>query len=197
MAGLLILACAGCTPKHFTANDYEHKKPATILILPPVNKTPQEGVEDVVYPIFVRAIGERGYYVYSPEYVREIFNRNKLQDPGRIHALPVEKITNVFQPDAILFIAVEDWAAKYYVFGNTITTEISARLVETKKGEELFNMTYKYEYDPSAGQSSLAAMVVMALVTSVAEKSYLEPAARTNINVIAGQLPKGKYDDLW
>ncbi|MDD5225788.1 MAG: DUF799 family lipoprotein, partial [Candidatus Omnitrophica bacterium] len=101
---------AGCTPNHFLIKEYEKQRPLSVLVLPPVNQTPQEGVEDVVYPIFVRAIGEKGYYVYSPEYVQEIFQRNKLQEAGRIHALPYKKCYDVFGPDAILYITVEKWA---------------------------------------------------------------------------------------
>jgi hypothetical protein len=188
---------AGCAPKHFLIDGYEQKKPASILVLPPVNKTAQEGVEDVVYPIFVRAIGEKGYYVYSPEFVREIFNQNKLEDPGRIHELPYDKISSVFYPDGILYITVEDWAGKYYLFGNMITTAIFARLVDGKTGEELFNMRYTHQYDPAASQSSIAGKLVMALVTAFAEKSYLEPAARMNTAAIVKQLPEGKYAEQW
>lgn len=187
--------CGG--PKFFLINGYETKKPASILVLPPVNQTPQEGVEDIVYPIFVRAIGEKGYYVYSPEFVREIFNQNKLEDPGRIHALPFDKISGVFHPDGILYITVEDWSAKYYLLGNMVTTVIAARLVDGRTGEELFNMRYTYQYDPAGSQSSLAGKMVMALVTSMAEKSYLEPAARANTTVIASKVPRGKYDAEW
>lgn len=188
---------AGCTPKHFLIQDYEKQRPLSVLILPPVNQTPQEGVEDVVYPIFVRAIGEKGYYVYSPEYVQEIFHRNKLQEAGRIHALPYKKFHDVFGPDAILYITVEKWAAKYYVIGNMIDTQIFARLIDAKTGVELFNMRYQYAYDPSAGQSSLAGQLVVALVSKFAEKSYLVPAARCNIGMISKQLPKGSSDEKW
>jgi hypothetical protein len=193
----LLLVLSGCTPKHFLIPSYEQKKPARILVLPPMNKTPQEGVENFLYPIFTRAIGEKGYYVYSPEFVREIFNQNKLEDAGRIYDLPYDKITSVFHPDAILYITVEQWAGQYYLIGNTITTTILARLIDARTGEELFNMRYTHKYDPSAGQSSLVGKVVMALVTAMAEKSYLEPAARANTTVIAKYVPRGKYDDKW
>jgi hypothetical protein len=201
LCGLGILAItalfAGCAPQHFLIKDYEKQRPLSVLILPPVNQTPQEGVEDVVYPIFVRALGEKGYYVYSPEYVQEIFHRNKLQEAGRIHALPYKKFYDVFGPDAILYITVEKWAAKYYLVGNQIDTQIYARLIDAKTGVELFNMRYEYAYDPAAGQSSIAGKLVMAIVSKFAEKSYLEPAARMNIGMISKQLPKGINNEKW
>lgn len=195
---LALISLTGCgAPRHFLIEGYEQKKPASILILPPKNMTPQEGVEDVVYPLFVRAIGEKGYYIYSPEFVREIFNQNKLQDPGRIYALPYDKISNVFHPDGILYVTVEDWAAKYYLLGNMVTTTIAVKLIDGKNGQELFNMRYTHQYDPSAGQSSLIGKMVMALVTTMAEKTYLIPAAQANISMIAKQIPGGKYDSEW
>lgn len=193
----LVVFFAGCTPKHFLIQDYQKQRPLSILVLPPVNQTPQEGVEDVVYPLFVRAIGEKGYYVYSPEYVQEIFHRNKLQEAGRIHALPYKKFYDVFGPDAILYITVEEWAAKYYLIGNQINTQIFARLVDAKTGVELFNMRYQYAYDPAAAQSSIAGRVIVALASKFSEKSYLEPAARCNIGIISKQLPKGINDEKW
>ncbi len=57
----LMVVAAGCSaPKHFLIQGYETKKPASILVLPPKNETPQEGVEDIVYPIILRTIGEKG-----------------------------------------------------------------------------------------------------------------------------------------
>ena len=198
---LCVLATAifftGCAPKFFLIKDYQQHRPLSVLVLPPVNQTPQEGVEDVVYPIFVRAIGEKGYYVYSPEYVQEIFHRNKLQEAGRIHALPYTKFYDVFGPDAILYITVEKWAAKYYLVGNQIDTQIFARMIDAKTGAELFNMRYEFAYDPAAAQSSIAGKLVMAIASKFAEKSYLEPAARCNIGTISKQLPKGPSNEKW
>jgi hypothetical protein len=195
LAGIVFFA--GCTPKFFLIPEYQKQRPLSVLVLPPVNQTPQEGVEDVVYPIFVRAIGEKGYYVYSPEYVQEIFHRNKLQEAGRIHALPYKKFYDVFGPDAILYITVEKWAAKYYLIGNMIDTQIFARLIDAKTGVELFNMRYQYTYDPAAAQSSIAGKLIVAIASKFAEKSYLVPAARVNIATISKQLPKGLNDDKW
>ena len=197
--GILAVAVCftGCAPKHFLIKDYQQHRPLSVLVLPPVNQTPQEGVENVVYPIFVRAIGEKGYYVYSPEYVQEIFHRNKLQEAGRIHALPYKKFYDVFGPDAILYITVEKWAAKYYLIGNQIDTQIFAKLIDAKTGAELFNMRYEFAYDPAAAQSSIAGKLVMAIASKFAEKSYLEPAARCNIGAISKQLPKGPSNEKW
>ena len=187
----------GCGPKYFLRDNYEKQKPLSILIVPPLNKTAQEGVETVVYPIFVRAVGSKGYYVYSPEYVQEIFNKNKFQDPGRIHALAPERIYDVFKPDAILYIAIEEWAAKYYLLGNMINTQIYARLIDGKTGVELFNMRYKHAYDPAAGQSSIAGKLIVAMVSKLGEKAYIVPAARTNILTISKKIPEGEYEDKW
>lgn len=192
-----ILLFSGCTPAHFLIKDYDTQKPLSVLMLPPVNQTPQEGVENVVYPLFVRALGEKGYYVYSPEYVQEIFHRNKLQEAGRIHALPYKKFYDVFGPDAILYVTVEKWAAKYYLIGNMIDTQIYAQLIDAKTGVELFNMRYQFAYDPAAAQSFLAGKLIVAMASKFAEKTYLEPAARANIGVISKQLPQGINDAKW
>jgi len=194
---MIVVAVGGCGPKHFLIQDYQTHRPYTILILPPVNNTPQEGVEDIVYPVFTRAVGDKGYYVYSPEYIWEVFKRNKLQDAGRIHSVPHEKLAEVFQPDALLYITVEEWAAKYYLLGNAINTQIYASLIDAENGEELFNMRFKHVYDPAAGQSSLAGKMVMALVSKMGEKSYIEPAAKVNIATIAKFIPEGKNATKW
>lgn len=195
--GSVLLVTSGCVPEHFIIDEYESQKPISILVVPPLNQTPQAEVEDVVYPIFTRAIGQKGYYVYSPEYVRAVFNRNKLEDAGRIHQLSHDKFYDVFGSDAILFITVEDWSAKYYLLGNVITTVIHARMVDAKSGVELFDMRYEYKYDPSAGQSSIAGKLVSAIVSKLGEKSHIIPAARANIGVIANQIPEGQNNEIW
>lgn len=193
----LILFVSGCGPEFFLVDKYDDVKPLSILVLPPDNQTPQEGVEEVLYPLIIRGLGEKGYYVYSPEYVIEVFNRNKFDNAGRIHGIPPKKLAAVFGSDAILYVSVEEWASKYMVLGNMICTQFFVRLVDSKTGDELFNMRFKHQYDTASGQSSLIGKLVASIVTKIGEKAYYEPASRMNFMNIMCRLPEGPKNEEW
>ncbi|HBX57746.1 MAG TPA: hypothetical protein DEH10_20550, partial [Pseudomonas sp.] len=100
----LLSGCATPTPYDYTA--FEQNKPNSILVLPPVNKSPDikatySMLSQVTYPL-----AEAGYYVLPVALVDETFKQNGLTNADEMHMAPPAKLREIFGADAALYIDV-------------------------------------------------------------------------------------------
>ncbi|MFJ2364581.1 DUF799 domain-containing protein [Pseudomonas sp. NPDC087697] len=140
MAGLLALAVlGGCvSPKTVDYSAYKQSRPKTILVLPPLNNSPDvkasySMLSQVTYPL-----AEAGYYVLPITLVDETFHQNGLTTPADIHQAPANKLREIFGADAALYITVTDYGTRYMVISSATVVTASAKLVDLKTGTTLW-----------------------------------------------------------
>ncbi|RON08725.1 hypothetical protein BK659_15255 [Pseudomonas brassicacearum] len=140
MAGLLALAVlGGCvSPKTVDYSAYKQSRPKTILVLPPLNNSPDvkasySMLSQVTYPL-----AEAGYYVLPIALVDETFHQNGLTTPADIHQAPANKLREIFGADAALYITVTDYGTRYMVISSATVVTASAKLVDLKTGTTLW-----------------------------------------------------------
>lgn len=140
MAGLLALAVlGGCvSPKTVDYSAYKQSRPKTILVLPPLNNSPDvkasySMLSQVTYPL-----AEAGYYVLPIALVDETFHQNGLTTPADIHQAPANKLQEIFGADAALYITVTDYGTRYMVISSATVVTASAKLVDLKTGTTLW-----------------------------------------------------------
>jgi hypothetical protein len=187
LAALLLVHC-GPTPKIHP--NYEQRKPTVVVVLPPENTTGGTGVEEIVYPMIFEKMANRGYYCLSPELVRGIFNANKLEDAGRINALPVQKFKEIFGADAALRVRVLDWTSKYFVISSTVTVKFEMTLIDAATGEELWSLTNEVSKAPGGSNSLVGALVSAAMNAALTQ---YEPIAEENAKTMTETIPEGNY----
>ena len=106
IAALSLVACAVPVKKDYTV--YKQSKPRSILVLPPLNNSPDVHASYSVLSTVTQPLSEAGYYVFPVALVDQTFRENGMSNPGEMHQAPIAKIREVFGADAALYITVSD-----------------------------------------------------------------------------------------
>src|SRR5512143_3001912 len=119
MIGLLALDAllGGCTIEHpdvdYTA--FRESKPRSILVLPPLNNSPDIRATYSFLSTVTKPLAEAGYYVFPVALVDQTFKENGLPNPGEMHQVPFEKLREIFGADATLYITVTQYGSSYQI----------------------------------------------------------------------------------
>lgn len=138
-AALTMLAFgAGCatTPTDYRA--YIQHMPRSILVLPPLNESPEVLAPYTFLSTITRPLAERGYYVFPVAVVDAMMKDNGLPTPGEMHQVSLEKIDQIIGADAVLYVTIEDWGSEYKVLASVTTVTVRCRLVDVKSGAILW-----------------------------------------------------------
>jgi hypothetical protein len=175
MAGLLALAVlGGCvSPKTVDYSAYKQSRPKTILVLPPLNNSPDVKasyslLSQVTYPL-----AEAGYYVLPIALVDETFRQNGLTTPADIHQAPANKLQEIFGADAALYITVTDYGTRYMIISSETVVTASAKLVDLKSGTTLWTGSARASSEEGGnnGGGNLIGMLITAAVKQVINSS--------------------------
>jgi hypothetical protein len=188
---VFLFVLIGCGPKPFIHPDYAKMKPKVIVVLPPENTTTNDNVESVAYPILFEKLSNRGYYCISPELVRAVFNANRLEDAGRINALPPQKMKEVFNADAVFRTKILDWSSKYVILSSTVTITLDMEMLDATTGEKLWAFKSTVSKAPGDGGGSLLGALISAAVN--AAFTQYEPIMEENAKNSITLVPLGDY----
>ena len=86
-------------------------------------------------------LAESGYYVFPVTLTEETFKQNGLTVPADIHALPFDKLRQIFGADAALYIDVMHYKTSYALLASETRVTAKARLVDLRSSTELWNGT--------------------------------------------------------
>jgi hypothetical protein len=172
LAALLCLAvvstgCATRAPKDYT--DYLESKPASIVVLPPVNNTVEVQASNSVLSYVTRPLAEAGYYVMPVALVSETFQENGLTQPQDMHAVSTDKLRQFFGADAALYIQISQYGTSFQVLNSVTQVTAEAKLVDLKNGKQLW--TGKASARSAEGENQqnlgLAGLLISAIVKQV------------------------------
>jgi len=158
-------ACvAPAQPFDYTA--FVAHEPRSILVLPPLDDSPEVGGTYGCLSTVTRPLAERGYYVFPVAVVDMMMRENGLSQPFDMHQVPLEKLDEIFAPDAVLYLTVKDWGTSYQILASSTTVTLEGVLVDVETGTEIWRGR-KSAVKGSGGQG-LAGMLANALVEQVA-----------------------------
>ncbi|WP_095109790.1 DUF799 domain-containing protein [Pseudomonas sp. Irchel 3E20] len=175
LVGLCALALLGgcATPKTVDYSAFKQSRPKTILVLPPLNESPDVKatyslLSQVTYPL-----AEAGYYVMPIALVDETFKQNGLNTPGDIHQVSPAKLQEIFGADAALYITVKEYGTSYMLITSETAVTASARLVDLRTGAALWTGTARAssEEGNNANAGGLVGMLITAAVKQVINSS--------------------------
>jgi hypothetical protein len=113
-------------------------KPKSILILPPVDYTTSSvSSHNFLYTIS-RHLSEKGYYVYSPMLVYNFLISENLIEPEMARNIPIAKLREVFDCDAILYVDIYGWDTEYMVASSDVYIKTIFRLVDARTSQEIW-----------------------------------------------------------
>jgi hypothetical protein len=134
---ILSVGCATQKPAYdYTA--FKAAKPRSILVLPPLNNTPEVNASNSFYAQVTYPLAEAGYYVLPVALVGETFKQNGLTTAADIHAVAPAKLQEIFGADAGMYINITKYGSTYMVMNSVIVVTAEAKLVDLKTGTVLW-----------------------------------------------------------
>lgn len=169
MAMALLSGCATQTPYDYSA--FRESRPASILVLPPVNSSPDV---DATYSMMSQAtlpLAESGYYVFPVTLVAETFRQNGLDSPADISQLPVAKLREIFGADAALYVHVKQYGTSYAVIVSETRVTAEARLVDLRSGKTIWagSATASSNEGNNNAGGGLIGVLVQAVVSQIVD----------------------------
>ncbi|MDR1462289.1 MAG: DUF799 domain-containing protein [Azoarcus sp.] len=168
-AGVSLLLAACVTPqRQIDYSAFRANRPRSILVLPPVNRSPEIKAPTSFLSAATLPLGEAGYYVIPVTLSEETFKQNGVTVADEAQALPLDKLREIFGADAALYITIDRFGVSYRLIDSVVEASATAKLVDLRSGEELWQ-GYAYV---STGQNNnngggLVGMLVSAAIKQI------------------------------
>ncbi|MGN4936204.1 DUF799 domain-containing protein [Aeromonas rivipollensis] len=195
MLGTLLLSGCAKGPGYDYGN-FKESRPTSILVLPPVNHSPDIKAGASLQSQITYPLAESGYYVLPVAVTNETFRQNGVTEPTDIHALPIKKLHEIYGADTALYLDIKDYGTSYLVISSETVVTASARLVDLRTGKLLWEgsaSASSAEQQSNSG-GGLIGMLVVAVVNQIAntitDKSH-EIAGITSVRLLSADMPNG------
>jgi len=196
---LSLLAGCSTAPKGMDYTAFIAARPASIVVLPPLNESPDVNATPSVLAQSTAPLAESGYYVVPVGVMMEAFRQNGLTEPHDIHEVSRSKLRQIFGADAALYITVTDYGTQYTVFDSVARVSARAVLVDLRSGQTLWSgsaTAHNNEGRNNSNQGLLGAVigaVVRQVINAVTDAAH--PVAGITANRL---LHAGRQDGiLW
>ncbi|KRC71840.1 putative lipoprotein [compost metagenome] len=187
----LLAGCVAPPQKHLDYTAFRESKPASILVLPPLNTSVDVAASAAVLSQATRPLAESGYYVIPVGVMDETFKQNGLISPDDIHELPAVKLREIFGADAALYMTVKQYGSSYAVVSSSVTVSIDAELLDLRNGAKLWSGSKQVVHANNNSGGGLLGMLVQAMVDQIvnnlSDRSYSVAGMTNNLLLTAGQ----------
>ena len=198
---LLSVVLAGCVaqPVKMDMSAFKAAAPRSILIVPVVNKSLDVDAPNYVLAALPVPIAEKGYYVFPVNTTKYVLEHEGYYEGERIRQLPTPSLAKLFGADAVLYVTINEWDAKYVFLTTIVTVDFDYRLV-SKDGTEIWKESKRMQYQPqnNSSGSPLAMLIVAAVNAAItrAAPNYMPLTRQANQQVFflgPNALPDGPY----
>ncbi|MEY8877318.1 MAG: DUF799 domain-containing protein [Leptothrix sp. (in: b-proteobacteria)] len=167
LAGLALSGCATPVPYDYTA--FKASKPASMLVLPPVNETSEVKAGYGVLSQVTFPLAEAGYYVVPVTLMDETFRQNGFSNPEEIQNVSAQKLREIFGADAAVYITIKQYGTVYSVISSETRVTVQGRIVDLKTGALLWQgaATASSAEGNNSSQGGLVGMLVTAVVKQI------------------------------
>ncbi len=194
----LVVVLSGCatteTPYDYSA--FQAAKPRSILVMPPLNNSPDVKATNGVWAQTIVPLAESGYYVVPISLVAETLRENGLANAPEAHQANPAKLREFFGADAALYLNVKEYGSSYRVIVSETRVTVEAKLVDLRNNATLWEGSARAssaEQQNSGGGGLLGALVgalVQQVIASATDASY-PMAGLANQRLLAAGRPRG------
>lgn len=172
MALFVLQGCA-TPPKPYDYTAYKEAKPASILVLPPINGTPEVQATPSVMAQVTQPLAESGYYVLPVSLVDETLKSNGMHTPDDAQQIPAAKLREIFGADAGLYVKVSRYGSVYKVLNSETAVTLEAKLVDLRNGQLLWegSASASSAEQNNSSQGGLIGLLVKAVVDQIISAS--------------------------
>lgn len=196
LAPAALLAACATPPKAYDYTAYKAALPRSIVVLPPLNNTPDVNAANSLYAQVTYPLAEAGYYVLPVALVGETFKQNGLTSAADIHAVDAKKLNEIFGADAAMYVTITNYGASYTVVNSVVVVSANAKLVDLKTGNLLWTGTASASSDEggnNGGGNLVAALVAAAvkqIINSTTDASH-PVAGVASARLLSAGMPNG------
>jgi len=197
LAVALLSGCATAPKKDYSA--FRAADPHSILVVPVVNNTTNIEAPGLFLSTLPIPVAERGYYVFPVNMVKRILEDEGLGDPDLVRTADTARLCNLFGADAVMYVSIEAWTAKYILINTEVSVEFDYVLKDGKTGDTIWKQHRRVVRNSSEGARDPLTPLVMAVIAK-AYPNYLPLARSANAQVFnfpGFGLPPGPYHSLY
>jgi len=188
LIGLLAACAKPAPPPDHSA--LINQRPDSILVLPPLNSSVEIDAVAAVLAASTAPLAESGYYVVPIANMMETFQQNGLFTAADIHAVAPAKLQEIFGADAVLYMEIERYGARYIVINSVIEVSVAAKLVDLRTGTTLWENRVSVDNRNRNSQGLLGALlsaVINQIGNTVNDRSY--PVAKQAMHTLFRSSP--------
>lgn len=166
--GSLLGGCA-TPPAPFDYSAFREARPASLLVLPPVNDSPDVKATAAVWANATRPLAEAGYYVVPVTLADETFRNNGITVANDAHEISAAKLREFFGADAAVYLRVSQYGTSYAVVRSETRVTVEGRVVDLRSGTELWkgSATASSAEQQQQSQGGLVGLLVAAVVQQI------------------------------
>lgn len=167
----LAVLTTGCatSPRSYDYTAFREAKPRSIVVLPPLNSSPDIKATYSMLAQMSYPLAESGYYVLPVSLVDAAFKENGLSNAAEIHAVSQNKLHEIFGADAALYVEVKEYGSSYRIISAETTVAADARLVDLRSGQTLWTGSARASSaENNNNNNGLAGMLISALINQIA-----------------------------
>lgn len=183
---MLFTGCAVTPKSNRDLAAYHAHHPKSILVLPPINNSPDTRATYGYWSTVTLPLAEAGYYVFPISVVDTMFKENGISNGFDAQAIPAQKLKEIFGADAALYIQVKEYGSKYQVIQSVSTVAVEAKLVDLASGTLLWQGEQRLQQASDNSNAGLIGALVGAVVDQVS--NHLSDKAYTLSGMVSSQL---------
>lgn len=169
IAGLVLVSGCATPPPPYDYSAFQRANPATLLVLPPLNESPDVKATPAMWASATVPLAEAGYYVLPVTLVDETFRQNGIETATDAQSISLPKLRDFFGADAAVYIKVTKYGTSYAVVSSETRVEAEARIVDLRSGELLWQgkAAASSAEQQQQSQGGLIGLLVAAVVNQV------------------------------
>jgi len=166
---ILLQACA-TPPTPYDYSAFKQGRPASLLVLPPLNDSPEVNATAGVWAQSVRPLAEGGYYVFPITLVAETFRQNGLDNAADIQEVSPQKLHEFFGADAAVYIRVIDYGTTYKVLSSDTRVAVEGKIIDLRSGQLLWQgQAAASSAEQQQNQGGLIGVLVAAVIKQISD----------------------------
>jgi len=196
LPAVFAVGCASNKAQPYDYTAFKAAKPRSIVVLPPLNNSPEVKATYGMLAQMSLPLAESGYYVLPVALVDETFKQNGLTTAADIHSVDVKKLHEIFGADAGMYVTVTRYGSTYTVIDSTVVVSANAKLVDLKTGAVLWvgeATASSAETNNNSGGGLIGALVAAAVkqIINSATDSSFPIAGITSNRLLSAGTPNG------
>ncbi|MCX8648912.1 DUF799 domain-containing protein [Gilliamella sp. B2776] len=167
---LALFMLVGCSTQKgsYDYTAFKESKPASILVLLPTNHSNELSASFGVFSQVTFPLSEAGYYVFPVNLTYEVFKQNGLIVADEIQSVSLAKIRKIFNPDAVLFINIQNYGTNYQIIQSDTRVTLDAKLVDARSEKILWTGSASASsLENQQTSNSLISTLISAAITQI------------------------------